>query len=213
LEVAANGSIVGNTTPVLSDLLNQLDVKLSTALTTLSDRIDNTNANLATFSKIAESVRGPAQRTPVDADCSMNVVINGVPEDRDSSRWRSDVHEIVSFLAGRTVEIADVIRIGGRYQAGRIRPVLLKLRSIWDRRILLSARRKLKDYRVTNHEDARIYIHEDEPVDVRRKNTLVRLKRKAENEGKTVTVLDDVMSINGVAIFSLQSGYINIRQS
>jgi hypothetical protein len=123
------------------------------------------------------------------------------------------VHEIVSFLAGRTVEIADVIRIGGRYQAGRIRPVLLKLRSIWDRRILLSARRKLKDYRVTNHEDARIYIHEDEPVDVRRKNTLVRLKRKAENEGKTVTVLDDVMSINGVAIFSLQSGYINIRQS
>jgi hypothetical protein len=142
----------------------------------------------------------------------MNVVFYGVPEERDSSKWRAKVDTVVQFLAGRPVEIADMLRIGGRYQTGRIRPVLLKLRSVWDRRILLSARPKLKDYRIAENNDARVYIHPDEPLDVRRKQTFDRLKRKAESEGKSITILNDTLSIDGVAIFSSQSGYINASQ-
>jgi hypothetical protein len=212
LEVAVNGSIVGTSAPVLTDLLEKLDVKISTAMVSLSDRIDNTNANLATYAKIADSVRGPPQRSHVEADCAMNVVFYGVPEERDSSKWRAKVDTVVQFLAGRPVEIADMLRIGGRYQTGRIRPVLLKLRSVWDRRILLSARLKLKDYRIAENNDARVYIHPDEPLDVRRKQTFDRLKRKAESEGKSITILNDTLSIDGVAIFSSQSGYINASQ-
>lgn len=208
LEVATSGVIVGNSTPVLTDMLLTLDTKLSTAIASLSDRIDNTNTNLAAYAKIADSVRGPPQRSHTEADCSMNVVFNGVPEDRDPSKWRAKVDEIVQFMVGRPVEISDMIRIGGRFQSGRTRPVLLKLRSVWDRRILLTARPKLKDYRIVGNDNARIYIHPDEPLDVRRKQTFDRLKRKAESDGKTTTVLNDILSIDGVAIFSTQSGYI-----
>ena len=130
LEVAANGLIVGNSAAVLTDLLSALDSKLSTALSALSDRIENTNANLAPYAKIADSVRGPPQRSHTDTDFSMNVVFNGVPEDRDPSKWRAQVDEIVQFMVGRPVEISDMIRIGGRFQEGRTRPVLLKLSSV-----------------------------------------------------------------------------------
>jgi hypothetical protein len=208
LEAAVSGSIVGNSTPVLTDLLEALDSKMSAAMASLSDRIDNTNVNLATYAKIADSVRGPPRSSQVEADCAMNVVFHGVPEDRDSSQWRTKVESIVQFLAGRPVEISDMLRIGGRFQVGRTRPVLLKLRSVWDRRILLSARPKLKDYSIAGNNDARVYIHPDEPLDARRKQTFDRLKRKAESDGSLVTILNDTLFIDGVAVFSVQSGYI-----
>jgi hypothetical protein len=40
------------------------------------------------------------------------------------------VGDILHFMIGRRVDIVGSTRIGGQFQAGRIRPVLLKLRSV-----------------------------------------------------------------------------------
>jgi hypothetical protein len=92
-------------------------------------------------------------------------------------------------------------RIGGPYREGRTRPVLVKLRSVWDRRIILSTRYKLKGYK------DRIYIYPDEPLETRRKQTLERLKAKAEDDGKVATVLNNELIIDGVLVFSLEKGF------
>jgi hypothetical protein len=54
-----------------------------------------------------------------------------------------------------------------------------------------------------------IFIAADEPIEVRRKNTFDRLKYRAEREGKPVSVVDGILSVDGIAVFSLSSGHIN----
>jgi hypothetical protein len=103
----------------------------------------------------------------------------------------------------RPVEVVDAIRVGGRYQPDRTRPILIKLRSVWDKRLLLSSRRKLKDYSVPH-----IYIQPDEPLETRRQQIFDQLKRKAESNGKTVTAQDGTLIIDGNTVFTLQTGYV-----
>jgi hypothetical protein len=109
--------------------------------------------------------------------------------------------------AGREVQSADAFRIGGRYSEGRKCPVLVKLQSAWDRRIFVSGARRLAgdtDFR------GRVYINADEPVEVRRKNMLMRLRARAESDGKTVFISpDDVLSVDGIPVFIVKSGFIH----
>jgi hypothetical protein len=53
----------------------------------------------------------------------------------------------------------------------------------------------------------RIYIYPDEPLETRRKQTLERLKAKAEDDGKVATVLNNELIIDGVLVFSLEKGF------
>lgn len=143
----------------------------------------------------------------MNIDRSCNVVISGIVEDRNRDAWITTVRRALAVAAGREVQIADAFRIGGRYSEGRKRPVLVKLQSAWDRRIVVSGARRLAgdtDFR------GRVYINADEPVEVRRKNMLTRLKARAERDGKTAFIsLDDVLSVDGVPVFSVRSGFIH----
>ena len=47
---------------------------------------------------------------------------------------------------------------------------------------------------------------------MRRKNTFDRLKYRAEREGKSVSV-DGILSVEGIAVFSLSSGHINTHMA
>ena len=91
----------------------------------------------------------------------------------------------------------------GRYADSKTRPVLVKLRTVWNKRLLLNRCRKLKDY---THRS--IYIGPDEPLDVRRKQTFDRLQHRAEREGKPVNVSNGVLHVDGRAVFSLADGFI-----
>ena len=78
----------------------------------------------------------------------------------------------------------------------------MKLRSIWDRRLVLSGTRKLSDEAEYKR---RVYISPDESFDTRRKNTLERLKARANRESKDVEVsVNEVLSIDGVKVFPLR---------
>jgi len=62
---------------------------------------------------------------------------------------------------------------------------------------------KLKNY------PGRVFISPDEPLEARRKRVYERIKAKAERDGKTVIVDNDVLYVDGVAKYSLRDGAIH----
>ena len=137
------------------------------------------------------------------ADRALNVVISGVAEDKQPSEWRNKVAEGLAVAAGRHVDIADAFRLG-RFQQGRTRPVLVKLRSIWDKRVVLSNSRTLDQHDQPDF-IRRMFISTGEPLEVRRKNMLKRIRIRAEREGKLVRVSDDgnCLYVNDSLVFSI----------
>jgi hypothetical protein len=95
----------------------------------------------------------------------------------------------------------------GRYRDGHVRPILVKLRSVWDCHVLINSARKLKDY------TDRIFLTRDEPLDVRRKTTLDRLKQRANRESKSVDIRDGQLFVENEPIFSLSLGYLRGHSS
>ena len=81
-----------------------------------------------------------------------------------------------------------------------MRPVVVKLQTMWNKRIILLNCKKLKDFAVG------IFITSNEPSEVRREKTLGRWRIKAEKDGKLVEVLDGILSVDGVQVFSLSNG-------
>jgi small nuclear ribonucleoprotein (snRNP)-like protein len=144
--------------------------------------------------------------TPDSVDRSMNIVLFGVDENKDANIWRKKADDVFQSLVGHTVDIVDLFRLG-RYsdKENRPRPILIKLRSVWDCRVLLSSSRKLKG--------TRMFLARDEPVAVRRKTTFERLKRRAELDGKSVCVTDGQLIINGTAEYSLSQGSLRSHYS
>ena len=70
--------------------------------------------------------------------------------------------------------------------------------------MILSGSQKLKQY------PERIYVGPDEPLDVRRKNIFERIQKRAIRDGKRVVAENDTLIIDGVTVFSLSTGYVNL---
>jgi len=134
-------------------------------------------------------------------DRKQNIIVFGVSEDCDPAIWCQEVESILGYVHGQQVEISDMFRLG-RFCSGKNRPVLAKLHAVWDRRIILNNCRVLKNYSQRG-----IFIAGDEPVEVRRQQTMDRLKYCAERANKIVDVSNGVLSIDGVVVFSLKDGY------
>ena len=68
--------------------------------------------------------------------------------------WRQAVANAFRHILGHDVDIDDMLRVG-RHSAGKIRPIIVRLHSAWDRRLLLSSTFKLKSFDdmlyLTNH--------------------------------------------------------------
>ena len=165
------------------DQLNSVCVKLNEAATVSSSKAPNTSIT----------------------DRSLNVLLFGIEEDKNASGWHQKVLDILKYVAGNDVDTVDMFRLG-RFDTNKVRPVMVKLRSVWDKRILLSNSYKLKQY------IGRVFLVADEPIDVQRKNTMLRMKTRAERDGKQVTVHNGVLVVNNIAIFSLEKGVIRSSQ-
>jgi hypothetical protein len=138
-----------------------------------------------------------------DDDRKSNIVLFGLKEDRDASKWRHDVDNVLHYIVDHSVDVVDTFRLG-RYASGKTRPVLVKLRSGWDKRLILSKCNKLKQYTQRG-----IFIAPDEPLEVRRKQTFDRLQYRAEHAGKCVDVVNGILYVEGVAEYSLVDGSLN----
>jgi len=74
----------------------------------------------------------------------MNIVIFGVTEDKTSSVWNAKVAAALQHIAGRPVDITDAFRFGKfDLNQPRPRPNIVKLRCVWDKRLILSNTLKL----------------------------------------------------------------------
>jgi hypothetical protein len=202
---------------VQSEQLNQIYANVTQFDSHLRKAVDNIDGQLNQFSAICHQLVNSASskahnnsnRVADDIDRSRNVVITGVPEERNKEVWFANIQRALTVAAGREVLTADAFRIGGRYIDGRTRPVLVKLQSAWDRRIVLQGARKLAQD-ITFRK--RVYINADEPVEVRRKNMLTRLKNKAIREGKEVSVASDgTLVIDNKPVFNVNSGFIHVN--
>ena len=165
-----------------------------------------------TCTNLVESLRSQAPERSTDnntqIDRTMNVVLTGISENRDAAVWRDTVTRALNHAAGTCVDLIDAFRLG-RYNSDRTRPILVKLNSVWNRRLVIAGARKLRDV----PEFYRVFVTADEPLDIRRRNTLQRLKSRAERDGKLVALRDGVLSVDGVDTFSLQRGFIAMQGS
>jgi len=83
---------------------------------------------------------------------------------REDAVWQAQVDDVLFKAAGREVSVSDVLLLS-KYNAIQTRPLLVKLESAWNTRIVLSGAHKL-----TKEVDlARVFILPDETLEGRRK--------------------------------------------
>ena len=194
-----------------SRLVVELQGKLETFSSSVCSRLDHLNSLCRSSGRASAISQQPASQSAKHVDTidrKSNLIIFGVAEDRDISVWHRAVDDILNFVVDRHVDVTDMFRLG-RYVADgsgatrKPRPILIKLRVAWDKRIILSKCSKLKSYTKKG-----IFIVPDEPFEVRMKSAFERLKYRAENAGRRVLITDGVLVIDDVKVFSLQTGYL-----
>lgn len=156
-------------------------------------------------SRVSVSLTPRASTQSRDAafDRSMNLMLFGVSEDKDAAVCRRKVDQVLQFVSGNSVDVLDMFRVG-RFAQNKLWPIIIELRTIWDNRIILSKCSKLKEFGEPT------FIAADEPLEIRRKNMLMRTQTRAERAGKSVSVADGVLSIDNVKVFSLRYGKLPI---
>ena len=210
--ISANQPTADLSIPMTSmqNTIDDMQHKLEVFAQTVDSRLNHLNAACTTLAESTQNAtrcacqpHSAGSSTQVDRnDRNENIIIFGVTEDRDANQWRGRVIDVLQYVADHAVDTVDMYRLG-RYTGSKTRPVLVKLRTVWDKRLLLNRCRKLKDYTQRG-----IYIAPDEPLDVRRKQTFDRLQQRAEREGKLVNVSNGVLHVDGRAVFSLADGFI-----
>jgi hypothetical protein len=173
-------------------------------------------SNIQVMAKMASTAVAcnvtPSQTTPTSVpaptdDRSTNIIVFGLAEDRNISVWNATLSNALTHVAGRPVEIVNAFRIG-KFNAtnARPRPIIVRLRNVWDRRLLVSNARKLAEL----PEFRRVGIAPDEPLETRRRHTMKRLQYKATKDCKQVVVSDDGASlfVDGMLVFSLSDGFV-----
>ena len=119
--------------------------KLDSFATSVCARLDHLSAVCNTSLSSASQQDKVAQQ-PDNSDKRLNIVLLGVPEERDVSVWRLKVDVILHYITDHVVDVVDAFRLG-RYNANapsKARPILLKLRTAWDKRLTLSRCSRLK---------------------------------------------------------------------
>ena len=139
----------------------------------LSSTMDATVKSLAakcSVSAPSSSMRASkSQPDRSQPDRSTNIIVFGLPECSSLSETKSEVDKLLHFVTSKDVPWSDAFRLGRRNPPSSPtvsvwpRPLLVKLTSILDKRLVLASKRVLKEYSVP-----RIFINEDLPLEVRR---------------------------------------------
>ena len=69
------------------------------------------------------------------------------------------------------------------------RPLLIKLCNVWDKRLVLSSKRKLKGYSVSN-----VFLREDLPLEIRKARALKRQKESSGQQSRTTPLIPLIRS-------------------
>ena len=168
---------------------------------------DQLNQLATTCGKLAENIiRTPDVndvRAPSGDDRAMNVIISGIAQDKSSSVWRDVLLRVLYTAASKDIVIEDAFCLG-RYGAGKTRPLLVKLHSAWDRRLVLGGACKLNE---VDEFKRRIYIAADELLEARRRTTLDRLKRRGNEKARARSSMTEFSCRWYYCIWFYEEGY------
>ena len=115
--------------------------------------------------------------TPSKVDRSANVIFFSIPE-QDILHTRSLIDEACVHLVGKDIPINDLYRLGKQSRSEDVnhpRPVLVKFLTVWDRRLILLSKRKLKDFRLS-----RIFVRPDLSPEERRDRRQISIAKPAD---------------------------------
>ena len=151
------------------------------------------------------SHRGHQRPSPAD-DRSCNVILFGLPENRSLSESKKVVDEMHEFLSGKRIQIKDIFRLG-KYEpstssTSRPRPILIKLCTAWDRKLVLLYKTNLRNFHTK-----RLFLCEDVSPDH-------RLHRGKSNASAEPSPPGDssVDSSGSAAKDSCNSGFVSAPQ-
>ena len=97
-----------------SRLVTELQMKLDSFSSSISARLDHLSSVCSkptTVSSISPHQSATNMQLG-DIDRKSNLIIFGVEEDRDISVWHNTVDHILHFVAGRQVDVVDMLRLG-----------------------------------------------------------------------------------------------------
>ena len=110
-----------------------------------------------------------------------NIILFGLPENKSLADTKSAVDDIFVFLTGRSIPLNDAFRLGRRKEKPELSsdsvppcPLLVKLCNVWDKRLVLASKSKLRGYTVP-----KVFLREDLPLEVRKARALQWERRKA----------------------------------
>lgn len=203
-------AFIGSDGIQLTESMNNAVIDIQSSLKVLNDKVTHLSVRpLQTATVPTSSTTNTYTSTaapPPDRSC--NLVLFGIGEDMNRDVWRERVQKALDVAAHRDISVRDMFRIGS-YIAGKSRPVIVKLNSVWDKRIVLSG-----SWRLSKIDDMKgVYINADEPRDVRMRRTFDRLKARAVADNKLVSVQDGVLYADGLAVYSLLNGFVNTDAS
>lgn len=135
-------------------------------------------------------------------DRSLNIICFGLPEVSSLSELNESVHGLLKFLVGNSITFKDAIRLGRRspgtqLKDSRPRPLLIKLVSVWDKRLVLSSVRKLRDYSVP-----RLFVREDLSPEAREDRRDRSVKPKPVHVAQDLDDSDPELTSDSVDVLS-----------
>ena len=149
--------------------------KLADQLQVTSNKFSNVSSPPPPTSSKPPLLPTPRTVPTMSQDRRANILIFGLAENNSLQETKVEVDRMFQFLLGRNIPIIDAFRLGrhnqqpGSSTQARPRPLLVKLSSVWDKRLVISCKYKLKGYPTPN-----LYIHEDLPLEVRKARALAR---------------------------------------
>lgn len=173
----------------LEEKLQQLSSNISGILSSISTVESNLSVLSASTTKSSSSASyaevtaakscSKDARAPSHSSFSVprnsNLILFGLPTTSSLPELKEKVNDILHFLVGTSVPLRDLYRLRQKKpsphnSASRPRPVILIFDSIFDRRLVLSSVRKLKEYSVKG-----LFLRADLPLDI-------RVKRQSTNK-------------------------------
>ena len=117
---------------------------------------------------------------------------------------KSAIDDMSTHLIGKSIRVTDAFRLGRRSEVNpqsRPRPILIKLESCWDKRLLLASSRKLKGY-----SDHKLFIREDLPPEARGNRRSTLSSKRAATDTPASIASNDIPTPHALPIQTSVSG-------
>ena len=187
----------------IQEVSSSLNDKLYSSLHTLSTEVKSLNDQVSSLrlhgkSGTATASTVPPRKSASQNDRSANIIFFGIPE-QNLLATRSLVDEICEYLVDKAIIIKDLFRLGKLVQSSgdsgyiHARPVLVKLSSVWDKRLILISKSKLKHFRLS-----RIFVRPDLSPEER----VARKRNSAHKDGSSATGVTDTPTVKETSLVS-----------